>query len=366
MGSRPSIISFDIVSSIDDDLATTRNARPVALWYLPNRLSAATEKGYTARTPIRYTSILPDVTPVVSCCLGCGGQTSVQGLVSPWGEETPRLFFRGKRQCRRSMGLESPSFAYLGTELHALAEAKNYYRWVISRFAPFLGQRVVEVGAGIGTFSRSLLTHTPITELIAVEPGENLFPFLQKRFAGEPRVTAVHGYFGACETRVAADSVVLVNVLEHVPDDAALLHDVHEVLVPGGTILLLVPALPWIFGSLDDAFGHYRRYHKTSLADKLQAAGFQILQLSYLNFPGIFGWWLTGRVLRSRTLNSRQVRFYDRWIVPWLSQLEGRWEPPIGQSLIAIGRKIDSAREARSRGYRALGARALAGSSAPK
>ena len=235
--------------------------------------------------------------------------------------------------------MDSSPFSYTGTELDALTEAKNYYRWVIDRFEPFLGKRVIEVGAGIGTFSQSLLTDTAIAELVMVEPGENLFPLLQKRFADEPRATVVHGYFQDLEAGATADSVVLVNVLEHVSEDMVLLGDVNEVLVPGGTLLLLVPALSWIYGTLDDAFGHHRRYDKTSLASKLQTTGFQLLHLSYLNLPGIVGWWLTGRVLRCRTLKPRQVRLYDRWVIPWLSKLEARWQPPFGQSLLAVARK---------------------------
>jgi SAM-dependent methyltransferase len=257
----------------------------------------------------------------------------------------------------RSLVVESASYAYVGTELSALVEAQNYYRWVIGRFAPFIGNRVIEIGAGMGTFSRSLLTHTTVSELIMVEPGENLFPLLQKRFAGEPRVTIIHGYFQDLDPSVSADSVVLVNVLEHVAEDAALLNDVHEVLTPDGTLLLLVPALSLIYGSLDVAFGHYRRYSKPSLADKLQEAGFQILSLSYFNLPGILGWFLTGRVLRRRTLKPRHVRLYDRWIVPWLSRLEGRWAPPFGQSLIAIARKIEPTLQSRLQGRSALPSR---------
>jgi len=239
--------------------------------------------------------------------------------------------------------VESASYAYVGTELYALAEANNYYRWVINRFAPFMGKRVIEIGAGIGTFSSSILTHTTVSELVIVEPGDNLVPLLQKRFAGEPRVRIVHGYFQDLKSSASADSIVLVNVLEHVAEDRALLSDVHEVLTPGGTLLLLVPALSLLYGTLDVAFGHYRRYSKPSMADKLQEAGFQILFLSYFNLPGILGWFLTGRVLRRGTLKPRQVRLYDRWVVPWLSRLEGRWAPPLGQSLMAIARKIEPA-----------------------
>jgi SAM-dependent methyltransferase len=245
--------------------------------------------------------------------------------------------------------VEFASFTYVSTELHALAEAKNYYRWVIRQFAPFIGKRVIEVGAGIGTFAGSLLNHVAVSELVLVEPSDNLLPLLQRRFAEDPRVKIVPGYFQPMAIPAAIDSIVLVNVLEHIAEDQAFLDDAHAVLNPGGTLLLLVPALPWIFGSLDQAFGHYRRYTKTSLASKLHVAGFDIIRLTYVNLVGIAGWFLTGRVLGRTTLKSGYVRWYDRWVIPWLSRLEGRWEPPCGQSLIAIARKCDPAEAASSR-----------------
>jgi SAM-dependent methyltransferase len=252
--------------------------------------------------------------------------------------------------------VESSSFAYGGTELSALAEAHNYYRWVISQFAPFLGKRVIEVGAGIGTFAHALLAHTPPSELLLFEPGDNLFPLLQRRFAADSRVKVVHGYFQRLATPLTADSIVLVNVLEHIAEDHTLLDDAREVLTSRGTLLLLVPALPHIYGSLDQAFGHYRRYTKSSLANKLRAAGFGVLRLSYLNSLGVAGWFLNGRVLRRTTLKTRQVRLYDRCIIPWLSRLEAWWAPPFGQSLIAIARKLETTGDASWAGKRSLGA----------
>jgi SAM-dependent methyltransferase len=248
----------------------------------------------------------------------------------------------------RSMVVESASFAYVSTELHALAEAENYYRWVIRQFAPFMGKRVIEVGAGIGTFARTLLNHVPVSELVLVEPSDNLLPLLQRRFAQDTRVAIIHGYFQPVVTPAAADSIVLVNVLEHIAEDQAFLDDAHAALIPGGTLLLLVPALPQIYGSLDQAFGHYRRYTKPSLASKLQDAGFGIIRLAYVNLLGIAGWFLTSRVLRRTTLKPRYVRWYDRWVIPWLSRLEGRWEPPCGQSLIVIARKFEPTERATS------------------
>jgi SAM-dependent methyltransferase len=252
------------------------------------------------------------------------------------------------------MVVESASFAYVSTELNALAEAENYYRWVINQFAPFMGKRVIEVGAGIGTFARTLLNHVPISELVLVEPSDNLLPLLQRQFAEDTRVEIIHGYFQPVAIPAAADSIVLVNVLEHIAEDQAFLDDAHTALTPGGTLLLLVPALPQIYGSLDQAFGHHRRYTKLSLASKLQDAGFGIIRLAYVNLLGIAGWFLTSRVLRRTTLKPRYVRWYDRWVIPWLSRLEGRWEPPCGQSLIVIARKFEPTERATSHDKKGL------------
>ena len=109
------------------------------------------------------------------------------------------------------------------------------------QFAPFIGKRVIEVGAGIGTFAQSLLDHVPVSELVLVEPSDNLFPILQRRFAQESCVQIIHGYFRPSAIIATADSIVLVNVLEHIAEDQAFLDDAHGALTPGGTLLLLVP-----------------------------------------------------------------------------------------------------------------------------
>jgi SAM-dependent methyltransferase len=130
-----------------------------------------------------------------------------------------------------------------------------------------------------------------------------------------------------------------VNTIEHVPSDESLLQTVYQLLAPKGTILLLAPALPLLYGTLDEAFGHVRRYTKSMLAYKLEQAGFHLERFHYINFPGVISWFLAGKVFRWRTLQPKSVRIYDRWFVPWISKLERCWKPTIGQSLIAIARK---------------------------
>jgi FkbM family methyltransferase len=230
-------------------------------------------------------------------------------------------------------------FEYSGAELDALAEARNYYGWISGRFAPYLGERIVEAGAGIGTFTLHLLERAPSAHVLAIEPAVNNFPFLARRFAEDSRVRPEHGYLGDAQPERSADSVVAVNVMEHVEDDGGFLAAARRVLVPGGHVLLFVPAVPAIFGTLDRAFEHCRRYRRGELREKLVAAGLEPLEVRYMNLPGVAAWWLAGRVLRRTTVKPGDARVYDRWVVPWVRALESRWAPPIGQSLLAIARR---------------------------
>jgi SAM-dependent methyltransferase len=239
-------------------------------------------------------------------------------------------------------------FSYSGTELDAVAEATNYYDWIVDSFAAHVGQRCIEAGAGIGTVSKLILDRASPRALTLIEPAANNLPVLRERFAGDPRVSVYHGYLEDLTDSVAADSIIAVNVLEHVERDDEFLRASYSILVPGGSLLLLVPACPAIFGSLDRAFDHFRRYTKPSLNASLLAAGFEIEIIHYLNMVGVAAWFLSGRVLRRTTLGRGQVRFYDRWVIPIIRRLESVIPVPIGQSVMAIARKPASAGGMRS------------------
>ncbi|MCL6564887.1 MAG: class I SAM-dependent methyltransferase [Acidobacteriia bacterium] len=228
---------------------------------------------------------------------------------------------------------------YPSTELAAMQEARNYYRAIVCWFRPHLGKRIVEIGAGLGTFSSYLLSHASDADLVLVEPSDNLFPLLQQQFAGVPRVRLVHGSAADLQDSEAADSVILVNVLEHIEEDTLTLQKIHRLLAPDGKILLFVPALPGLYGALDEEFGHVRRYTKSSLTEKLEASGFRPVCVRYWNLPGVASWFVAGKLLKRRTLTAHWVRLYDRLVVPWTCLLERVWPPPAGQSLIAVARK---------------------------
>jgi hypothetical protein len=127
-----------------------------------------------------------------------------------------------------------------------------------------------------------------------------------------------------------------LNVLEHIEDDRTALEAMRRVLEPGGHLVLLVPALRVLYGSLDQALGHFRRYTPAELGTKLAAAGFELHHLEYFNLAGVPGWWFAGRVLRRRLIPGVALRWYEA-LVP-LFRLEVLLPWRVGQSLIAIGR----------------------------
>jgi SAM-dependent methyltransferase len=229
-------------------------------------------------------------------------------------------------------------FTYTGGELTALAGALRYYGWILSHFRPYLGPTILEVGSGIGTFSQLLAREPIVRQLLLVEPADNLVPTLRAKFRANPRVQVIHGYMDDLEAQEPVDAVACVNVLEHVEDDLRFLRLARERLEYGGHLLLFVPALPWLFGTLDRAFGHYRRYTPASLVNRLTDAGFTPIHVRYMNLVGVLTWFLAGKVLRRMTITKFDVTVYDRFVVPWLSRAERLVPPPIGQSLIAVGR----------------------------
>jgi SAM-dependent methyltransferase len=218
--------------------------------------------------------------------------------------------------------------------LERIATASRYNRWMFDRLRPWVGRRVLEIGAGIGNMSAFLVDR----ERVVLTDSEPYYlARLRERFAGRPQIAVAELRLPAVDPRLSDerfDTVIGLNVLEHIEDDAAALGALHGLLEPGGRLVLLVPSLRALYGTLDEALGHFRRYTPAELCGKLAAAGFRVRHLEYFNLGGILGWWLTGRVLRRRVISPEALRSYDL-LVP-LFRLE-RWLPwRIGQSLIAI------------------------------
>jgi glycosyltransferase involved in cell wall biosynthesis len=222
--------------------------------------------------------------------------------------------------------------------LAAMSEVPRFNLWMASQLLPFVGSRVLEIGAGIGNLTRRLLPRDSYT-------ASEINPLYleQLRALGEfrPYMSVAEidlgrpDHFAALERRY--DTVICLNVLEHVPDEAGALANIFGALSEGGRALILVPQHPWLFGSLDTALGHCRRYTRRSLEQALLAAGFGIERIFDFNRVSVPGWWLNGRLLQRRHFGRVQLKILDSFL--WLFRRIDRWLPWSGISLIAVARR---------------------------
>jgi SAM-dependent methyltransferase len=241
--------------------------------------------------------------------------------------------------------LAAEGFAYAGRELEAMDCAYNYHCWILEIFKPFLGRRLVEVGAGLGSFSQLIVAQHRCQTLSLVEPSQSMYEGLvtnAARLGTDTLVDTYHGTFAEVAPLLKAkspDSIIYVNVLEHIAADEAELETIQRTLVAGGHVFLFVPALPWLYGAFDERVGHQRRYRKQELEDKLRRAGFKTVLSSYFDITGIGPWWLKYCLLRSSSMEAGGVKLYDRFIVPAARRFETFIAPPIGKNLIIVAEK---------------------------
>jgi SAM-dependent methyltransferase len=217
--------------------------------------------------------------------------------------------------------------------------APRYNSWLGRRLSPHLGRRVLEVGAGIGTITKHIAPGRDL--VVALEMDRFYYDRLKNLFAHSPQVVPhLAGVADADWQKLREyrfDSVLLSNVLEHIADDRDAVLRFRSVLEPGGRLVVLVPAIPTLFGSIDEAVGHYRRYTRPALEQLLSTSGFTVEALEPMNVLGIPGWFLNGRILRRRTMPPVQLRAYDL-LAPTLARLEERLKPMVGMSLLAVAK----------------------------
>ncbi len=214
----------------------------------------------------------------------------------------------------------------------------RYNAWLWDQIAGFTGQRVLEVGAGIGTMTRLFLDRQLI---LATDVDARYLARLPHTFAIWPNVIVrpldLNERFADQLAEYHLDTVLCLNVLEHIEDDEAVLSDFSHLLPSGGRVVLIVPALQRLYGEIDKAIGHYRRYERGEIIAKIERAGFSVEETRFLNLLGLPGWYLNSCLLKRKIVPRLQARLND-YLVPLL-RLERYFTLPCGMSLLAVGRK---------------------------
>ncbi len=223
--------------------------------------------------------------------------------------------------------------------LHSLEKAQNFNRWMAEAIAPHVGARVLEIGAGIGNITTWLL---PRDFYLASDINPHYIDYLRNLALGKPylEVDRIDLQDPKCfEPWVGRfDTVVCLNVLEHVPDPLLALRNMHDALQPGGRLVLYVPQGQKLYSSLDEVLGHRVRYDRKSLTEELGATGFELEHMRDFNHFGVPGWFLNGKILKRRHFSRSQLKIFNM-LVPVIRRIDSA-VPGRGLGIIAIARKV--------------------------
>lgn len=218
--------------------------------------------------------------------------------------------------------------------LESMSQAVWYNRWTLNKFKKYLKGNILEVGCGIGNFTKSLKEYG---DVYAIDINENYIKEVRKQIgeqAGFGDIEKDKYFFGD----KLFDTIVCINVLEHIKKDGQALKNLYKLLKESGHLILLVPVHPFLFCEIDKSIGHFRRYVKDQLIEKLNDFGFKILSSRKLNFLGAIGWYVSGKIFRENKINEKKIKIFNL-VAPLVLPFEDIIEPPSGTSILLIAKK---------------------------
>jgi len=227
-----------------------------------------------------------------------------------------------------------------GSEILArLNRAPRFTKWMADTIRPYLGERVLEIGAGIGNLTSNLV---PRKEYCASDVNPQYLEKLKKMQQTRPYLQVQYTDATEGDTYPAEtfDTVICLNVVEHLADDVGALKNIRATLERNGRAIILVPNGPGLYGTLDKVLGHYRRYTEAQLAEACGRAGFRIEKVLKFNRIGAPGWWWNGRVLKKTTFGFWQIKLLNV-LVPLVRPID-RFLPFPHLSWIMILRRDDA------------------------
>lgn len=220
--------------------------------------------------------------------------------------------------------------------LESMSQATWYNRWTLNQFEKYLSGEILEIGCGIGNFSNFLSKYGNLT---AIDVDNDYLLQAYKELKGRASLG-----FGDIEKgkyffgKKTFETIVCINVLEHIKDDSKALKNIYNLLSEGGFLVLLVPAHQFLYNLIDRSIGHYRRYQKEDIKRLIKTVGFELIKIRELNFLGSLGWFIAGKLFRDGEVSENKIKLFNI-ISPIFLSVENIFEPPIGTSILVIARK---------------------------
>jgi len=234
--------------------------------------------------------------------------------------------------------LQSPAAA-VRDSLLIMESMDRYNHWIYSNMRRYIGADILEVGSGTGNITQFLVF---CRRVVALESDPVSAARAQGRFRHNGNIEIIQSTLQEYAHRQPNpdlfDTVLSINVLEHIEDDVEALRCMRKLTNAQGRVVIMAPALPILYGSLDRSFGHFRRYRRRRLQRRFHDAGLEVIRSFYMNLPGVLGWFVHSRLLRRRQIDAKTSRRFNK-AVPWLRTAESIVKPPLGQSLIMVGKK---------------------------
>lgn len=220
--------------------------------------------------------------------------------------------------------------------LESMNQAVWFNQWTLNKFKSYLYGDILEVGCGIGNFTKTL---TDYGNIWAIDINGEYIKKLKKNIKSQVKVgigNVENGRYFFGNNKF--DCLVCINVLEHIEDDLSALSNFYKLLNKGGKLILMVPSDQFLYGKIDKSIGHFRRYDKLDLIKRLEKLDFKIIRSWKFNFLGAIGWFISGKILKDTHVKKWKIRIFD-FIARFVLPLEEIVEPPIGTSILIIAQK---------------------------
>jgi len=222
------------------------------------------------------------------------------------------------------------------------AQIQNYTRWQAELIKPFMGESILEIGAGSGRFTKLFHSDKKFKRYTAVEPSEHFYGILTKAC---PDVEAYNLPIEKLEVQLrnSYDTIVLIHVLEHIEHDVDFLKNASRLLIPGGKIIMMIPAFNWLMSEMDRNIGHFRRYDKGMMKQLAETLRYKIIINRYDNLIGVLGWLWVCKIRKihyqspdKKSALFKYFSFFDKHVLPSFSAVEKVIPPPFGLNLTTV------------------------------
>jgi SAM-dependent methyltransferase len=231
-------------------------------------------------------------------------------------------------------------YKYIGSELELFSHATRWKSYFASQVSPYIGSRVLEAGAGIGG-TTALLCDGSQDRWVCLEPDRQLVGQLAQQIRSGTLPSCCSTFTGTTEhlgLEPQFDTIIYIDVLEHLADDVGEVRRATDLLLPGGHLIALSPAHQWLFSPFDASIGHQRRYNEKTLA-AIAPPSLERVKLIYLDSVGLLASLANRLLLRQTMPTLAQVKTWDRLLVRWSRLLDPATRYRVGKSILAVWRK---------------------------